>query len=341
MSGRLLVLNCHEAWIHQLRHLGRPLDIVVGLPGRHTRVWDTAMRPLPANSRTITLSQALTERPHYDCIIAHNLTDLFDTRMVPAPRIFVVHLTLEGMALEQHAQTRLSEYRATSAAYVEYLGAHVVAVSKLKADSWGVRGAQIVPLSVDLADYPPWIGDLPRGLRISNFLTRRARTLLLNFHNEAFSDLPITIVGHNPELPGATPSADWADLKGAVRRHRFYIHTADPRLEDGYNMATLEAMAAGLPVVGNRHPTSPIVHGVNGFLSDTPEDLKRFAQRLSTDRHLAGEMGRAAQHTVSQRFSPAGFRGAMVEAIAAARARFRTEDTHPSGTAGARRMEMS
>jgi hypothetical protein len=35
MNGRILVLNCHEAWIHQLRLLDQPLDIVVGLPGLH------------------------------------------------------------------------------------------------------------------------------------------------------------------------------------------------------------------------------------------------------------------------------------------------------------------
>ena len=38
MNGRTLVLNCHEAWIHQLRLLDRSLDIVVGLPGRECGV---------------------------------------------------------------------------------------------------------------------------------------------------------------------------------------------------------------------------------------------------------------------------------------------------------------
>lgn len=71
-------------------------------------------------------------------------------------------------------------------------------------------------------------------------------------------------------MPGVEAAKNWDNLKEMLQLHRFYIHTADPRYEDGVNMATLEAMAAGMPVLGNRHPTSPIEHGKSGFLSDNP-----------------------------------------------------------------------
>lgn len=302
MSGRLLVLNCHEAWIYQLRHLDQPLDIVIDLPGRHTRGWDFAMRPLPPKARTVTLGQALSASEPYDCIIAHNPTDLIDTRTLYAPRLLVLHLTLEGMALEQQAKTPLSDFRTAVAAYAKQLGTHIVAVSALKAASWRVP-ANIVPVCVEPGDYLPWTGLRARGLRVSNFMMRRARTLRLDLHAAAFEDLPITIVGHNPEIPGAVASADWTDLKRTLQAHRFFIHTADTQLEDGYNMATLEAMAAGLPILGNRHPTSPIIHGVSGFLSDDPRELNLFARKLIDDRSLAADMGRAAQRCVAMQYS--------------------------------------
>src|ERR1700743_2238556 len=165
MCGRLLVLNCHEAWIYQLRYLDQPLDIVVDLPGRHVRAWDAAMRPLPPKARTITLAEAAAQSDAYGCIIAHNPTDLLDTRAFNAPRLLVLHLTLEGMALEQGARTRLDEYRAAVAAYTAQLNTHVVAVSALKATSWGISSG-VVPLSADVTDYPPWSGDFSGGLRI-------------------------------------------------------------------------------------------------------------------------------------------------------------------------------
>ena len=35
---RLLVFNCHEAWVHQLKALDCDLDIIVGLAGHHIEV---------------------------------------------------------------------------------------------------------------------------------------------------------------------------------------------------------------------------------------------------------------------------------------------------------------
>jgi glycosyltransferase involved in cell wall biosynthesis len=317
MNNRLLVFNCHEAWVYQLRLLQKPLDIIIDLPGRHTRGWDESMRPAPPDARFVTLPEVLAARETYDCIVAHNLTDLLDITSLAGPRLLVIHLTLEGMFLEQNARTDPAEFRRTVAQYAERSRTHVVAVSPLKGKSWGFM-EDIVRLAADPADYLPWRGDTAAGLRISNFVTRRAKTLRWNFHQQAFADIPVTLVGHNPELPGVAPSRDWAELKEILSRHRFFIHTADPQLEDGYNTATLEAMAAGLPVLGNRHPTSPVENGVSGFLSDDPRELRDFAEMLLKDRELAGRMGRAAQETVARQFSGETFRTEFLRSIAAA-----------------------
>jgi len=365
MNGRLLVFNCHEAWVFQLRLLQRPLDIVVGLPGRHVRGWDYAVRPIPPLARLISLGEVLATRESYDCIIAHNLSDLLDVKTLAGPRILVIHLTLDGMILEQHAKTDPQEFQAVVAKYVEMTRTQVTPVSALKGRSWGFVGdlheaannkngfgvdgngskvahrrsaagmggatsanecdgareepeADIVPLTADPTDYLPWRGDLAAGLRIASFVTRRPQTLLWEFHQRAFREIPVTLVGHNPELPGVRASRDWNELKEILQRHRFYVHTADPRLEDGYNTATLEAMAAGLPVLGNYHPTSPVVHGVSGFLSDDAEELAAYARRLLDDRELAERMGQAARETVRDRFSGEAFRAGMERAIAKA-----------------------
>ena len=322
MNGRILVLNCHEAWVYQLRLLDKPLDIVVGLPGRHTLEWDAGMRPVPPRSRLVWLREVLVAQNTYDCIIAHNLSDLLDVKTLPGPRLLVIHLTLEGMILEQGARTGPDEFRRAVAEFTERVAAHVIAVSAMKGQSWGFE-ENIVPLTADPGEYLPWRGDLARGLRVSNYVLRRARTLLWDFHERAFAGVPITLVGHNPELPGVRASRDWSELKEILSRHRFFVHTAQPDLEDGYNMATIEAMAAGLPVLGNCHATSPIIHGVSGFLSDEPAELNAFARRLLANRELAGEMGRAAQRTVVERFSGEAFRAGMRKAIQAAQGKWR------------------
>jgi glycosyltransferase involved in cell wall biosynthesis len=140
----------------------------------------------------------------------------------------------------------------------------------------------------------------------------------------------VTLVGHNPDMPGVAAARDWHHLKQMLQAHRFYIHTADPRFEAGYNMATAEAMAAGLPVIGNRHPTSPIKHGVSGFLGDNPTELRRFAQILLEDWGLAKMMGQQARKTVIERFSLSRFKHAFLRSIEIARRKWHTRKVDPS-----------
>ncbi len=318
-SAPLLTLNCHEAWVHQLGHLGFPTFIIDGLPGRYTSRWDTHVRPVPERATLVTLEEALAQRRSYHCIIAHNISDLMSIKLLDAPRILVIHGTLEGR-LAQEGRDRLPDgFLSSVRTYVRQLGVHVVAVSALKARSWRLP-ANIIPFAVSPETYLPWSGQVPAGIRVANQIHQKARVLRFDLHEAAFAGLPVRLVGHNPGIDGAAPSESWDDLKLLLSRHRFFVHTADPEMEDGYNMATLEAMAAGLPVLGNVHPSSPIEHGVSGFLSDDPKELRGYAELLLADQELAGRMGQAARLLVTQRFPMEDFVDRFHKAIETARA---------------------
>jgi glycosyltransferase involved in cell wall biosynthesis len=197
-------------------------------------------------------------------------------------------------------------------------GGHAVPCSLLKGRSWGLTD-DIVPFAVDAGDYPPHCGGQAGGVRICNYVKDRRKILLWDFHEEAFGGVPVRLVGHNPDMPGVRAAEGWDELKDILRTHRFYVHTADPRHEDGYNMATLEAMAAGLPVLGNRHPTSPVTDGVSGFLSDDPDELRGRAEQLLADPDLAERMGQAARKTVIERFPMRRFHEDFMKSIETAR----------------------
>jgi len=330
-AGRLLVFNCHEAWVHQLGGLDRPMDVIVDLSGRFKRTWDEQMRPLPPNARIVTLERVLASPEPYYCIIAHNISDLLDVKLLPGPRLVVIHSTLEGRAREENSKVSPEKLSAMLKQYLALVAGHAVPCSLLKGRSWGFTD-DIVPFAVNADDYPPHVGDVPAGLRISNHIKDRAHILMWDFHAEAFGDLPVHLVGHNPDNPdlGDVHAADnWADLKHTLSRHRFYIHTARTDCEDGYNMATLEAMAAGLPVLGNRHPTSPIVDGVSGFLSDDPAELHRRAAELLADADLAAQMGQAARQTAIEKFPMSAFRQAFSRSIETARAKHAGRTPNP------------
>jgi len=322
-APRLLVFNCHEAWVHQLRLLGFPFDVVIQLRGRRVSGWDAAMRPAPNEARFVKLDQALENhrlRP-YGCIITHNLTDLLDTKSFHAPRLFVIHSTLDHLLIEQNSRTPRDAILSTTSRYLAFLRAYPIAVSALKARSWQID-AKVVAFCADPRDYLLPTHETAAGLRITNDICRKRRTLAWDFHQATFAHLPVTLVGRNEEMPGVYPARDWNHLKGMLSRHRFFIHTADLQLEDGYNMAMLEAMAAGLPVLGNCHPTSPIEHGKSGFLSNDPAELRRYAERLLADRQLAARMGAEAKRIVTEKFPPEKFKAGMLVAIAEAQRRW-------------------
>jgi glycosyltransferase involved in cell wall biosynthesis len=201
-------------------------------------------------------------------------------------------------------------------------GGHAMAISNLKGRSWGMIG-DIVRNAVDPRDYLRYDGSEAAGLRMASEISKRKHILLWEFHEQAFGELPIRLVGRNLDMHGVTAARDWDDLKHILSRYRFFVHAADPRFEDGYNMATLEAMAAGLPVLGNRHPTSPVKHGVSGYLSDDPQELRGYAERLLQDRELAAAMGAQARRIVTEKFSMLRFAQRFRRSISIERKRWR------------------
>lgn len=66
------------------------LDIIVDLEGQYNLTWDEQMRPVPPNSRLITLPEVLKSQKRYYCIITHNVTDLLDVKVRPEPRLMVL-----------------------------------------------------------------------------------------------------------------------------------------------------------------------------------------------------------------------------------------------------------
>lgn len=329
---KLLVLNCHEAWVHQLGVLGAELDVVVGLPGRYTREWDLRMRPLPEGARTVSLDEALRDGEAYDCVINHNITDLLDTRPIPAPKLLVLHETLEGRMEQQGADFDAREMRAMLNTYLASVGGHAVAISRMKAKSWGVTHT-VVQNSADAEAYLEPVGNLACGIRVANHVTSKRVFLAWDFHEQAFDGLQMRLVGHNPDRPDSAPAEDWSHLKRMLAAHRFMVHTAERRLEDGYNMAVLEGMAAGLPILVNEHPTNIVQHGVTGFVATTPADMRRHAQQLLAEPELARRLGDGARAWVARHFGPDRFRVEFSRALQEAKKKFGRR----AGRAGATR----
>lgn len=80
-----------------------------------------------------------------------------------------------------------------------------------------------------------------------------------------------------------------------------------PEFGEGFGLATLEAMASGLPVVASRTASLPeiVIDGLTGFLVEpgSPGALSEAISRLASDDVLRKTMGTAARKRTEETFS--------------------------------------
>jgi len=173
-----------------------------------------------------------------------------------------------------------------------------VFISPSVESSWGLRGAVITP-GIPIEEMGEWNGVLKTLLVVGNNLHREHfdYTTLLKLADQ----VPVKIVGENPQIPGAAPASSWDELKSYYSQCRAYVNlTREP--EDGYNLATLEAMASGMPVLTLAHPTSPVQDGYNGLVAQNFTELVAKAHLLLENWDLARRLGEKAKETIAKRF---------------------------------------
>lgn len=304
---RILTFNWHEAYVSALARTGHSFDIVERQKGG-SRAWFYETRPLPANARIVRegTARANVRAREYDLVICHNVPDLLWVRDYAVARILVLHnrLTTE-LALGGNTVPREQHRADVERALGEGRGpVRVVCISETKKADWGLDATVITP-GIDLSDYGGYVGGEARILRVANFM--KARDVMLGYTDQLalVGGRASTLLGLNEPEPGADVrfSQGWDDLKACFRGHRLFLNTTIDGFEDGYNLAMLEAMATGMPVVSTANGTSPLTDGIDGFVSGDRAYLETRIDELLRDQALAQRLGRAARQTVAERFA--------------------------------------
>ena len=319
--GRILTFNCHEAYVHLLGKLGLDMDIIDGLPGRFAAGWDQRMRPVPRQASLISLDQALAGR-RYDVAIAHNLTDLLALRSLDLPTILVLHVNLAARASEERGAPPIAQMQQQLQSYLTAVSAIAIAVSQTKAESWG-QSCPVIRPCADPDEYRDFDGSQAIALRVANQVMDRPRRFAWDAHLDIVRGHPMRLLGHNPGIDGSAPADSWEELKASYRHHRAYVHTAAVGLDDGYNLAVVEAMMTGMPVVSLAGSESPVVDGVAGYVSGDVARLNEQLGHLLCHRELARELGQRAREIALDVFSIAGFVAGWSRAIELAHATWR------------------
>lgn len=182
-------------------------------------------------------------------------------------------------------------------------GALLVHVTPYNALMWdaGVTPWRVVEHGVKpLADLP-WTGEAERGLVVVNHLLQRGRRLGVDVYREVAAQVPMMLVGMDSHSLGGAGDVPQPELPGVMAAHRFFFN---PSRHTSLGLAVVEAMIAGLPVVGlaTTELASVIDRGRNGYTDTRLRVLVDVMHTLLRDRGLAAEWGRAGQRTARERF---------------------------------------
>jgi len=319
-SPRVLTFNFHEPYICLMAKTGIPLTVGRYESGDLARRWQTRFRPVPPG---LTMLREPDWRHdlgagRFDVVIAHNETNAMDILYAAVssntPVLLVLHNRLTYLLTTiPEGDTKL---RRAFDKYLELLREHVefVFISESKRDDYGIPG-RVIPPGIDVEDYGGYRGEEARVLRVGNMMRARNVMFDVDFQERVCAGLPNRVMGMDPGIPEARPSTSFEDLLETFRSHRCLLHVTREEFEDGYNLATLEAMACGMPVVSLANATSPLTDGVDGFVSPDAEVLRERLAALLEDRDLAAEIGARGRETVARSFPFSAFAEKWAQAI--------------------------
>ncbi len=305
---RILTFNFHEPYLCLMAKTG--FDFTIGLykDGPLARQWQTKYRPMPVNMTPMEEDQWRAElaADKFDLVIAHNETNALDVLRARTPKILVCHNRRSFL------RTTIRSDRENGPELYDELIAHLrervhfLFISESKRDDYGVPGDVILP-GIDVEEFGGYTGDVAEVLRVGNMMRYRNLMFDVDLQERACHGLPNRVVGIDPEIPEACEAESFEQLLHFYRTRRCLLHVTREAYEDGYNLAMLEAMACGMPVVSLANATSPLTDGVDGLIAPDAAGLRQHLQALLKDPELARELGARGRQTVAAKFPVSAF----------------------------------
>jgi glycosyltransferase involved in cell wall biosynthesis len=217
-----------------------------------------------------------------------------------------------GARVLTHLHGRVLEQRGGAPFRCNLRGADLVAATSRSVAGWAGARAEVVYPGVDVPPRLPGLRSAGRG-RVLGAAGRLAPIKGLEYLLQALAivqatvpEVALEIAGSGPEEASLRDEVNRLGLEGRVRflgwQEEIPFQRWDvfvmPSLEEAFGIAALEAMAAGLPVVGSAVGGLPelIEDGRTGCLTP-PADSRALAERLIPlllDGGLRGRMGAAA-----------------------------------------------
>lgn len=271
--------------------------------------WDETYAPVPSNYHIVDEIPAWLD---IDLVLSHTS----DSRMQVAHDVLSGSRGLQGQLacpILRHTHV-LPDVRFSVDEQVQSFQSipvdHNSFISDYNRDQWGCDASHssVISHGIDVEhwtklDATEGSGRQPVCLSVVNEFPTRDWCCGFNLWRDIAQSVPCKVVGKcTGQYEGfSQPAKNKDDLRQSYKKAAIFLNTS---LHSPVPTALMEAMACGCPVVSTETCMIPeiIEHGVNGFMSNDPDELKGYCKQLLNDEKLARTMGQAAQKTIESRF---------------------------------------
>jgi hypothetical protein len=298
----IFTFDRHPAYLHLLSYVDADFLIQGG--------WETDTRPHPNNVSFINKS---------DIDWALNQSDVWLSHLIHPDLYFFLKRAFSGSWPEKivqimhgraervgHIESILKRkvYKVGKQATIPLLRevgkqrpTEFVFISEFVSQSWNLSGEVIYPGSVINTDSSNEARS-PPALVVGNNLDRDhfdEETLEYIIQNEE-----VAVCGANPAYqPGYV---SWSKLTELYQNSLCYLNLLQPP-ENSFNLATVEALSTGCPVVTTPHPHSIFTDEENALICHTPYEFTEAIQRLRDDPLLVERLSHESEHLAEELFS--------------------------------------
>jgi len=291
---KVLTLATHEGYQSLFSKTGHEQHLIVA-PG--LKNWDFQTRPLPPNTYLIKINkiEEFVPTEQYDVVLSQNRLQHYGILAPIAQRYNIPFVQIDHTepppGIVGEYLSRLNSMR----------GMTNVFITDFNKSSWeGLPDDPVIPHGIDTDVFKGWEGNDSRGLSVVNFFPQRDVFCGWALWQQISKNVPLKLVGENPGISKSINKVE--DLVKEYCSARFFLNTSQL---SPVPLSLIEAMACGCPVVTTAKQEIPniIVNGVNGIISNDPNELIRGCTRLLEDKAYAKFLGDNARRTIQERYN--------------------------------------
>ena len=210
----------------------------------------------------------------------------------------------------------------TSMSLPKAMGLEIIRYSPEERNIEGYAGENaVIRFHVDPDEFKGYTGEISKVMTVSQSMKKRIDHLGRDwcgygiFDEASRNNARVVFGPGNEEIPYSGGLLSYDELREAYRKHRAYFYTGT--YPASYTLNFIEALMTGIPIIAigrklanleifpgmDVYEVDKIIeHGVNGFISDSVEDLSEYVSFLLNRPKEAKKIGERGRKTAIEMF---------------------------------------